>query len=472
MALPHPEATRTTRTVKNTAVAYGKTAQDSAEEEIIAQCLYEPKAIARIAADITPEMFGRAERRKVYQCLLEMWQAGEDIEIMTVAERLHSKFSASIDKAAIAFVALTAKVSSSTSIETHALILKERYLMSELAKYSLEVKARTENGHDPLETANWAQTEVMRITSGLNREQPRRIGSVLVKLQERIDEMLAGKRKTWGISTGFPDLDRYIMGFQAQEYVLIAGRPSSGKTSFLLSTALSQARSGHRVGILSIEQGEMDMVVRMLSSQSRINNQQIKRAELNLVEQRQVVQAIPEIARLPITIDFSSELRTTEMIAKCRQLVSQFGVEIIYADYLQLVRDDSPSREEQISEISRAFKATAKQLNIPIIALSQLNRKAEEREDRRPSIADLRGSGSLEQDADLVLLLWNPSAADPPIATFSDGSSTKNRAAVIIGKQREGIAGQNLAVILGFRKDQTRFYDQKEDQDESEASLF
>jgi replicative DNA helicase len=258
-----------------------------------------------------------------------------------------------------------------------------------------------------------------------------------------------------GVPTGFTQLDQLLSGFQPSDLVIVAARPSMGKTAFALSIAREAARRGKAVGLFSLEMSAQQLVLRLISADAQVGLQSLRSGRLSSQEMHEIVTRIDDLMNAKIFIDDSAALSPVEFRAKCRRMKMEHGIDMVMVDYLQLMHAPrAESREREISTISHALKAVAKELDIPVVALSQLNRTLEARADKRPMLSDLRESGSIEQDADVVMFIHRPEYYK--IMTFDDGRSTENIAEIIVGKQRNGPTGD---VRLFYQKELAAFHD-------------
>ncbi len=273
---------------------------------------------------------------------------------------------------------------------------------------------------------------------------------------ERIFSMSAGEGDgITGVPTGFTQLDQLLSGLQPSDLVIVAARPSMGKTAFALSVAREASRRGKAVGIFSLEMSAQQLVLRLISAEAAVGLQALRSGRLSNAEMHEIVTRVDSLMNAQIYIDDSAGLSPVEFRAKCRRMKMEHKIDLVMVDYLQLMHaPKAESREREISVISHTLKAVAKELNIPVIALSQLNRTLEARADKRPMLSDLRESGSIEQDADVVMFIHRPEYYK--ITAFEDGRSTENIAEIIVGKQRNGPTGD---IRLFYQKELAAFHD-------------
>jgi replicative DNA helicase len=258
-----------------------------------------------------------------------------------------------------------------------------------------------------------------------------------------------------GVPTGFTQLDQLLSGLQPSDLVIVAARPSMGKTAFALSVAREASRRGKAVGIFSLEMSAQQLVLRLISADAAVGLQALRSGRLSNAEMHEIVTRVDSLMNAQIYIDDSAGLSPVEFRAKCRRMKMEHKIDLVMVDYLQLMHaPKAESREREISVISHTLKAVAKELNIPVIALSQLNRTLEARADKRPMLSDLRESGSIEQDADVVMFIHRPEYYK--ITAFEDGRSTENIAEIIVGKQRNGPTGD---IRLFYQKELAAFHD-------------
>jgi len=425
-----------------------------AETSVLGALLLDPTAVTRVLDILGPEDFYRENNGQIFRAALNLFQEGEPIDSITLAAELE-KLGVLERVGGRAHLALVQEsVPTAANVEHYARIVKDRSYKRRLITAGGQVTALGfDDSLDADEAVNQAQATVYAISDDRAGSGMERLYELLKPAMDRIDAQMAAGGGVIGIPSGFHDLDRMTNGFKAADLVIIAGRPSMGKTSFLLNVALHAAIEHNRpVAIFSLEMSKEQLVERMLCEQARIDAQRLHRGMLSEVEYERLAGALGPLGEAPIFIDDAPTLDDLTMRLKARQARSREGIELIVLDYLQLMhgrsKSDDSNRVQEVSAISRALKSTARELNIPIIAASQLSRAPEARTDRRPILSDLRESGSIEQDADIVMFLYRDDYY------LREKSEKPGIAEVILAKHRNGPTG---VVELMFRRELTRF---------------
>lgn len=356
-----------------------------------------------------------------------------------------------------ALTELTVRTVSAANVEHHARIVLERFLKRQLIRVASEiVRDCYDETTDALDEVDRAEQRIFDVAE----KRLRRSYSGMKKLtKDAIEKIFSMASKEndgiTGVPTGFTQLDQLLSGLQPSDLVIVAARPSMGKTAFALSIAREASRKGKSVGVFSLEMSAQQLVLRLISADAQIGLQSLRSGRLSQSEMHGLVTRIDDLMNANIYIDDSAGLSPVEFRAKCRRMKIEHKIDLVIVDYLQLMHAPrAESREREISMISHALKAVAKELQVPVMALSQLNRTLEARADKRPMLSDLRESGSIEQDADVVMFIHRPEYYK--IATFEDGRSTENVAEVIVGKQRNGPTGD---VRLFYQKELAAFHD-------------
>jgi replicative DNA helicase len=299
-----------------------------------------------------------------------------------------------------------------------------------------------------MDVLNEAEKGIFDIAQGMNKTGLEAINSVLDKTFTQLEELCQNKEDFSGVPSGFLDLDRKTSGFQNSDLILVAARPAMGKTSFVLNIAANAALRKYPVAIFNLEMSRTQLVNRILSLESMVELEKMRTGKLDGEDWKKIGFALGPLSKAPIYIDDSASINTMEMMSKLRKLKLEKGLGLVIIDYLQLMegRKKSDSRQQEISDISRSLKVMAKELNVPIIALSQLSRAAEQRQDHRPILSDLRESGAIEQDADIVMFIYRDDY-------YNEESEKRNIAEIIIAKHRNGSTGSiDLAWIPQYTK--------------------
>lgn len=431
-----------------------------AEVAVLGGMLIDNDAVAKAVEIVDDSMFYREGHRRIFRSMARLFQRGEVVDPTTVVEDL--KKTEELEQAGgLPYLAeLLDAVPTAANIEYHARIVRERALMRRLIEASSEIIRDTyEPGERTVEELlDDAEHKIFQVAQSHDREGFVWIKKILYPTFERIEQLQAAQGGVTGIPTGFRDLDGMTGGFQKGDLVIVAARPSMGKTALVVSLLLHAAITQQTpVALFSLEMSKEQLVQRMLCSEALVDLGRLLRGRLTDDDYVRLAQAAGHLNTAPIWIDDSGVLSALEMRAKARRLkAEQPDLGLIVVDYLQLMQGSgsktAENRQQEVSEISRGLKGIAKELGVPVIALSQLSRAPEQRADHRPQLSDLRESGSLEQDADLVMFLYRPEYYLSDIEAQEQGVTGK--AELIIGKQRNGPTG---IVELFFRKESTRF---------------
>ncbi len=417
------------------------------EEAVLGAIMLEKNAFDVIIEILKPECFYVESHQRIFRAMQGLQQKNSPIDLLTVVEEL--KFREEIDLIGGAYYVtkLTNSVVSSANIETHARIILQKFIQRELIRISGEIIGDAyEDSTDVFDLLDEAETKLFEITNNHLRKDYASIDTVLVKTIQRIEDLRTRQDEITGVPTGFSTIDHITYGWQPSDLIVLAARPSVGKTAFALNLARNAALHPTKptvVGFFSLEMSAGQLVQRILSAESEIWLEKIARGRLEEHEMKQLYKkGIERLASAPIHIDDSAALNIFELRAKCRRLKNKHNVGLIIIDYLQLMsgagENRNSNREQEISRISRDLKGLAKELNIPIIALSQLSREVEKRKEgnKMPQLSDLRESGAIEQDADMVMFLYRPEYYD--ITSNELGESNKGETHVRIAKHRNG----------------------------------
>ncbi|MFW6201563.1 MAG: replicative DNA helicase [Gemmatimonadota bacterium] len=429
-----------------------------AEVSVLGGMLLDGDAVARAVEVVDDSMFYREANRRIFRAMARLFQRGEVIDPVTVSEEL--KKTDELDAiGGMSYLAdVIDSVPTAANIEYHARIVRERALLRRLIEASSQIIGDAyEIGEKTVEQIlDEAEQRIFQVAQTHEREGFVWIKKVLYPTFERIEQLQAAQGGITGVPTGFSDLDEKTGGFQKGDLVILAARPSMGKTALAVGMGLHAAISHQTpVALFSLEMSKEQLVQRMLCTEALVDLGRLLRGRLSDDDYVRLAQAAGHLNTAPVWIDDSGVLNVLEMRAKARRLkADQPDLGLIMVDYLQLMQASGKeeNRQQEVSEISRGLKALAKELNVPIIALSQLSRAPEQRTDHRPQLSDLRESGSLEQDADLVMFLYRPEYYLTPLEAEEKGLI--GRAELIIGKQRNGPTG---SIDLFFRKECARF---------------
>ena len=421
-----------------------------AEQAVLGGVLLDNSAWDRIADTLTGAHFYRGDHRAVFDAVASLCNDGQPCDAVTVAERLdrdgHLEYSGGL-----AYLAeLTENTPSAANIVAYAEIVRERAVLRDLIRTSIEVAdaAFRPQGRSVYELLDEAERRILEIADrgGAGRRESVAVRDMLSGVMERIDELSRRDNPITGVSTGFTDLDRETAGLQHGDLVIVAGRPSMGKTAFAMNIVEAAAIGAELpVIVFSMEMPAEQLTMRMLSSLGRIDQQRVRTGRLSDDDWPRLTSGSEMLGRTNIFIVDESALTPTELHARCRRLKREHGnIGLVVIDYLQLmhVPGTRENRATEISEISRSLKALAKELMVPVVACSQLNRRLEERQNKRPVMSDLRESGAIEQDADLILFIYRDEV-------YNEESKDKGKAEIIIGKQRNGPIGKIDLTFLG-----------------------
>jgi replicative DNA helicase len=396
--------------------------------------------------------------------MLDMSEAGEAIDLITLADRLRGTRGMEGTGDASYLSTLVSMVPTAANIRNHARIIREKAILRKLIHTATDII--TQSYDETRSAANVdvllddAERSIFEITQKKTTDAFMAVKDIVKHSFETIERLYERKEMVTGLPTGFVDLDKMTSGFQASDLIIVAGRPSMGKTAFCLNIAAHAAiDAGKPVAVFSLEMAKEQLVIRMLCSEARVDAHRLRTGYLSESDWPKLTNAAGRLSEAPIFIDDTAALTVLDMRAKARRLKAEHGLDLIIVDYLQLMRGrgDADSREQEISSISRSLKALAKELQVPVIALSQLNRAVETRgKDKRPMLADLRESGAIEQDADVILFIYRDEVYTKCECPH-DGECLCGRrgvAEVIIGKQRNGPVGK---IDLTFINRYTRF---------------
>lgn len=444
-------------------MVFGKVPPQSKEiEEAILGAIMLEKGAFDIAIEIIkPQCFYVEAHQRIFSAMQSLADNRDPIDLLTVVEELKKKGDLEMVGGPYFVTKLTNSVVSAANIETHCRIVVQKFIQRELIRISGEIIGESyEDSTDVFDLLDLAEAKLFEITNNHLRRNFDSIETVMVKTIQKIEEMRNREEDITGVPTGFPSLDRITYGWQSTDLIILAARPSVGKTAFALNLARSAALHPTKptaVGFFSLEMSSDQLVTRILSAESEIFMEKISRGKLEDYEMKQLYKkGIEKLSRAPIFIDDSAGLNIFELRAKCRRLKSKHNVGLILIDYLQLMTgsgDRNSNREQEISKISRDLKGLAKELKVPIIALSQLSREVEKRKEgnKMPQLSDLRESGAIEQDADMVMFLYRPEYYE--ITANEYGENNKGETHVRIAKHRNGsLETVKLRALLHIQK--------------------
>ena len=424
-----------------------------AEASILGGVLLENDAINTDIELVDPNDLYRESHRKIYRAMVDLWDRSEPVDLITLSAQLKAKGDLE-DVGGSAYLAeLASQVPTAANIAHYARIVREKAVLRDLIRTSTDIASRgLEERGDVDSFLDDAERAIFDVSEKRIRASFIRVGDVMTDTIKKVDELYHRKEMVTGVPTGYRDLDRLTAGFQPSDLLIVAGRPGMGKTAFALNVAVNAAFQGIGVAIFSLEMAMEQLVLRMLCAEARVDYSRLRTGYLRENEFPALVKTAGQLGDAPVYIDDTPAVTVLEVRAKTRRLMRDRTrkIGLVVIDYLQLMRAhrNSPNREQEISEISRSLKALAKELSVPIVALSQLNRRVEERGDKRPQMADLRESGAIEQDADVIMFVYRDEAYD---VTKNPGVAEIN-----VAKQRNGPVD---TVKLAFLKEYTRFED-------------
>ena len=425
-----------------------------AEQSVLGAMLIKKEAITQAQELLRPDDFYREAHRIVFETMLELAGDNEAVDLVTLTEALRKKEM--LEKVGgISFItALANYVPTAANIVCHAQIVKEKSELRHLIDAATEIaSAAYEATDDVKDIMDDAEKKILAVAANQTGGAFEPIRNIVIDTVGRVETLYENQGGLTGISTGFRDLDRDTSGLQKSDLILVAARPSMGKTAFTLNIATYAAMHGHTVAFFSLEMSKEQLVQRMLCSEGGIDSQRLRTGQLQDDEWTKLVETADRLNRAPIYIDDTAGITVMELRSKARRLKAEHGLDLIVIDYLQLMQGkpskNSDNRQQEISEISRSLKALARELNVPVVALSQLSRSVESRQVKKPMLSDLRESGSLEQDADIVMFLYREDYYDQE-------TEKKNITEVMISKHRNGPIG---SIELFFQKEFTKFRD-------------
>lgn len=444
------------------------------EEAVLGALMLEKDAYSIVSEILKPECFYEKAHELIYAAIVDLAVQQHPIDMMTVTEQLRKRGDLEQVGGAYYISQLTGKVASSAHIEYHARIIAQKYLARELISFSSQIQDKAfDETSDVDDLMQEAEGKLFEISQRNVKKDVTQINPVIHDALEMLKKAANQQEGLSGLRTGFDELDKKTSGWQNSDLVIIAARPAMGKTAFVLSMAKNMAVNFNiPVALFSLEMSNVQLVNRLIVNVCEIPGEKIKSGRLENYEWEQLDFKIKELYDAPIFIDDTPSLSVFELRTKARRLVREHGIKCIIIDYLQLMNASGMnfgSREQEVSMISRSLKGLAKELNIPIIALSQLNRSVESRqgaEGKRPQLADLRESGAIEQDADMVCFIHRPEYYK--ITTDDRGNSLVGLAEIIIAKHRNGATGD---IRLRFKNEFAKFMNIEDDIQVKEISI-
>ena len=420
-----------------------------AEQAVLGSMLVDKEAVVKAIELLKSTDFYRQDNSEIFAAMVDVYAKGDPIDFLTVREAL--KLRNALEKVGSdAYISsLIDNVPTTSNVDAYIKIVEEKATLRSLIKAANDVIAYGYAENEEVDKIiDMTEKRIFDVLQNRNSKGYASIKDILVDTFDTIERMYSSKSNVAGMETGFTDLDRKMSGLNNSDLIIVAARPAMGKSAFALNIATAVAKSGVPVLIFSLEMSKEQMVNRILCSEAQVDSSKVRNGNLDTEDWVKLGKASGELAETPIYIDDTPGLSSVELRAKCRKAKLEHGLGLVVIDYLQLMesKKSGESRQQEISEISRALKILAKEINIPVIALSQLSRAVEQRPDRRPMLSDLRESGSIEQDADIVMFLYRDDYYNPE-------TEKKNVAEVIIAKNRQGSVGtEELAWIPQYTR--------------------
>lgn len=423
-----------------------------AEQAVLGAIFLEPSSLTLATEILIPEDFYRGAHQKIFNVMLNLNDQGKPVDVLTVTEELSASDLIEDVGGTGYLIELAGSVPTAANIEFYAHIVEEKSLLRRLIRTATEIAKDGYQREDEVEALLVeAEKKIMEVSGRKNAGAFHNIKDVLVRTYDNIEMLHNRVGDVTGIATGFAELDKMTAGFQRNDLIIVGARPSVGKTAFALNIAQNVAtKTGENVAIFSLEMGAEQLVMRMLCAEGNIDAQRLRTGALTDEDWGKLTMAMGSLSNAGIFIDDTPGVRVQDIRSKCRRLKQEHGIGMILIDYLQLILGSGRSgenRQQEVSEISRSLKQLARELEVPVIALSQLSRGVEQRQDKRPMMSDIRESGSIEQDADIVAFLYRDDYYDKE-------SENKNIIEIIIAKQRNGPTG---TVSLAFVKEYNKF---------------
>jgi replicative DNA helicase len=413
-----------------------------AEQSTLGGILIDPESINKVVDLVSPEDFYREDHGTIYGLMLNLYEKNEPIDLVTVSSLARDKGLIEKIGGATYLNTLVDLMPTSANIAQYARMIREKSMLRSLITVATEIVEKGYGVDNSVDTyIDDAEKMIFQVAEKKQKASFFAVKDLVIEGIKTVERLCQNKQSITGVSTGFTELDKMTSGLQPSDLIIVAGRPSMGKTAFALDIARQAAQmdgdSRTPVGIFSLEMSKEQLVLRLLTSESQIEFSKLRNGSVSAgAEWQRLADAANSLYQAPIYIDDTPSLTVLDLRARARRLKKEHGLGLLVVDYLQLMRGraSNDSREQEISEISRFLKALAKEINIPVIAISQLNRKVEDRPDKRPRLADLRESGAIEQDADVILFIYRDEV-------YNKDSAQKGIAEVIIGKQRNGPIG-------------------------------
>ena len=416
------------------------------EQSILGSILLDKDAIITVAETITPSDFYKDAHRVIYESMMDLNNKNEPIDMVTLTDELRKRGYLDDIGGVTYLTSLSTIVPTTSNVKYYADIVKEKSVLRQLIKASNDIiNLGYGSGESAENVLDFAEKKIFDISQERTNDDFKPINQVLMDTYDMIESIYSNKSDVTGVTTGFKDLNKKINGLQRTDLILVAARPAMGKTAFALNLVQNAAIKGNAsVAVFSLEMSKEQLAQRMIAAQSNVELKKMKTGTLNDADWPRIISAMAVMSDAKIFIDDTPGIKINELRSKCRKLKMEQGLDLVMIDYLQLMESDSKneSRQQEISKISRSLKILAKELDCPVVALSQLSRAPEQRADHRPVLSDLRESGAIEQDADIVMFLYRDEY-------YHSDSEKKDLAEVIIAKNRHGETGSVELVWMG-----------------------
>tara|TARA_B100001996_G_C18669873_1_gene596280 strand:+ start:1081 stop:2451 length:1371 start_codon:yes stop_codon:yes gene_type:complete len=421
-----------------------------AEQAVLGSMLLAKEAVSKALQWLKPEMFYKDAHIRIASCMIGLFEKGEPIDAISVVDRLKKKNELKGVGGSDYIIGLAGSVPTTANIEHYAKIVLEKSILRTLINVSHDVsKNASDDNQDVDDILDHAESAIFNISEKRLKGGFDHLGKMLHKTFEKLDEIAATPGTVTGVASGLTDLDNITSGFHSGELIIIAGRPGMGKTALALSMGRNAAVMDKvGIGMFSLEMANHQLAMRLLCAEGRVDSHLVRTGKLPKSQWKNLSHAVGHLAEAPIYLDDTAGMSVLEVRAKARRLKAEHNIGMIIVDYLQLMSGPKgvESRQQEISHISRSLKNLAKEIDVPVVALSQLSRAVENRTDRRPQLSDLRESGAIEQDADVVMFLYRP-------WIYSQEDEDKGKAQVIVAKQRNGPTGNiNVTFIDRFAR--------------------
>ncbi len=419
-----------------------------AEQCVLGGILIEAGALLKVLELLEPDDFYKESHGIIYSAIIDLFDRNEPQDLVSVHNELKRKGKLEAVGGAVYLAELTETVPVASNIDYYARIVRDKAILRRLIQKTTDIASMCyEEAEDVDDILEHAESAVFELSQSKIKQSFHRLKDVIKDSIHKVEDLYEKKELITGVPSGFTDLDKLTAGFQPSDLIIIAGRPSMGKTAFALNIAQHAAVDNDiPTAIFSLEMSKEQLALRMLCSEAMVDAHKVRTGFLSRKDWPRLIGAAGNLSKAPLFIDDTPALSVLEMRAKARRLKSDQGIGLIIVDYLQLMqgRSGGERREQEISEISRSLKAMAKELNVPVIALSQLNRKVEDRPNKRPQMSDLRESGAIEQDADVIAFIYRDE-----VYNRDENNPRRGKAEIIVAKQRNGPTGTVLLAFVG-----------------------